>query len=79
MSRMNMPRFTAELALSSSQGGYQTCIRMAPTPQVIPQRINQACWRRAFIRTSFRCEGLGYSSDLCWQVASDLADSVCDF
>jgi hypothetical protein len=79
MSRMNMPRFTAELALSSSQGGYRTCIQMAPTPQVIPQRINQACWLRAFIRTSFRCVNAGYSSDQCAQVAGDLADSVCDF
>ena len=76
---MNMPRFTAANSLYSNHSRYLAQTSTAPNPQVIPQRINQACWIRAALRTSFRCLNLGYSAELCAQTASDLADSVCDF
>lgn len=79
MTIMNMPGFAAECALNSNHGRYLTRTCTIPNQQVIPQRINQACWIRAAIRTSIRCLNLGYSSELCAQTASDLADSVCDF
>ena len=76
---MSLPGSTAESSLTNKGGHYTTRTSIGPSSEVIPQRINQACWIRAFIRTSVRCINLGYGADLCAETAGDLADSVCDF
>jgi hypothetical protein len=76
---MKLPGFTAEQTLYDGQKAYPARIGFFQRPQIIPQRINGACWIRVAFRANFRCLSLGYSSDLCAETASDLADSVCDF
>jgi hypothetical protein len=77
---MKMPGFTAESALYSGQDRYRNCARIAPSPQVIPQVINRACWDFKFNRTFTHCM-LFTSGDMpdCIEVAADLAELVCDF
>lgn len=76
---MNMPGFNAECALYSNHDRYLTRFFTAPSPQVIPQKINRACWNKSFNRTFRRCIEIGYGEYPCAAVATDLADSACDF
>ena len=76
---MQLPGFNADKTLYASGKPYAAVTSFGAKPHITPQRINGACWIRVAFRTNFRCLSLGFSSDLCAETASDLADSVCDF
>jgi hypothetical protein len=77
---MNVPRFTAQASLYTSQEGYHAQLSATANQQVIPQLINIGyigCWVTRAVRTYSRCISLGYGAGECAETASDLATSVC--
>jgi len=60
MSEINAPRFTPECDLYSNYNCYQNRTRMAPNPQVIPQRFDPGCYMVKTFRTASAVEPLGW-------------------
>lgn len=77
MKSSNIPGFTAEQSLSVHRDRYRAVHSTASGSHVVPAVINDECFRPAEDRTLWRCGSLGYDYETCFELAVELADSVC--
>ncbi len=77
MKPSNIPGFTAEQSLQVHRERYRAVHSTASGSHVVPAEIDYECFFPTANRALWRCGSLGFGYETCFELAVELAESVC--